>query len=87
MTDLEFTSPVRCYNGAYDDESQRVLDAQDAALAKIRLTEPQARVTYLPMEGTYMVHSWGRPLSAEHSTRGSALSDALERVNSKEKTE
>ena len=39
---LEFTQVVRCYNGAYDSASQRVLDNQKAVLAAVCEVE-QAR--------------------------------------------
>lgn len=80
MDNLEFTAPVRCYNGAFDSASQRVLDAQDAALALIRTVEPEAHVTYFPVEQQYVVHVWGRELSAYAPTRGAALTDALRRL-------
>lgn len=32
---LEFTQGVRCYNGAYDSASQRVLDNREAVLKAI----------------------------------------------------
>lgn len=77
---LEFTAPIRCYDGAYDSASQRVLDAQEEALCRIRLKEPEAWVTYHPAEGTFVVHVCGRPLSDYCDTKGSALADALRRI-------
>lgn len=76
--ELEFTQPVRCYDGAFDSASQRVLDNQDALLAKIREREPEAHVTYFPAEGRHQVHVWGRPLSNMRSSRGSALLEAFQ---------
>lgn len=72
---------VRCYWGAYDSASQAALDAQDKALRIIKTKEPEAHVTYFPVEHEYQVHAWGRPLSGFHSTRAAALWDALERLN------
>ena len=77
---LEFTQPVRCYDGAFDSASQKVIDAQNAALVKIRTVEPEAHVTYHPEGGDVVVHVWGRLLSGYHKSRGSALSDALRRL-------
>lgn len=77
---LEFTQPIRCYNGAFDTASQRILDAQDGALTAIRRTEPKAHVTFFPMEEEWVVHVYGRQLSSYHKSKGSALADALERL-------
>lgn len=81
MVDLEFTAPIHCYDGAYDSRSQRVIDAQVEALRLIQLREPEAHVTFFPVEGEWVVHSWGRELSAYHETKGSALADALRRLD------
>jgi hypothetical protein len=81
MTNLEFTQPIRCYDGAFDSASQRVLDAQAEALKRIREVEPDAICTYFPSESQYVVHAWGRTISAYCSTRGSALADALEKLH------
>lgn len=77
---LEFTAVVRCYNGAFDGASQRVLDARAEVMAAIREVEPKAHVTYFPVEGTWQVHVWGRALSAHSASMGVALLDALGRV-------
>ncbi len=76
MSSLEFTQPIRCYYGSFDSASQRVVDAQAAALAEIRQREPEAHVTYHSPDG-FVVHVWGRPLSGYHQTRGAALAEAL----------
>lgn len=76
LDNLEFTAPVRCYWGALDSASQRVLDNQNAVLAAIREVEPEAHVTYFPMEGEWVVHVWGRPLSGYRQTKGAALAEA-----------
>lgn len=81
MPQLEFTAPIRCYDGAYDSATQCVINAQAEALRQIRLKEPEAWVTYHPAEGTFVVHVWGRPLSDYCDTKGSALADALRRLS------
>lgn len=78
--ELDFTQPIRCYDGAFDSASQRVIDAQKLALEKIRQHYPKAIVTYHPAEEFFVVHEWGLALSAECSTRGSALRNAMERL-------
>lgn len=76
LDNLEFVHVVRCYWGAYDSKTQRVIDNQNACLAAIRATEPEARVTYFPMEEVWQVHVWGRPLSGYRASKGSALAEA-----------
>lgn len=78
--ELEFTSPIKCYNGAFDSKTQRVMEAQDRTLKLIRSKEPGAWVTYFPLEEQYIVHVYGRELSCYTSTRGSALADAYNRL-------
>lgn len=76
---LEFTQPIKCYNGAYDSATQRVMDAQARALKAIQKHEPDAHVTHFPGDGTWVVHVWGREISSYHQTKGAALHDALRR--------
>lgn len=78
--DLEFTRSIRCYNGAFDSETQRVLDNQKRALDMIRTKEPEAHVTHFPMEGGWCVHVWGRELSSFCNTKGAALYSAMFRL-------
>lgn len=87
LDNLEFTQGVRCYNGAYDSASQRVLDAREEVLRAIRQIEPDAHCTYYAVgpcdagEGeVYMVHVWGRPLSGYHKTKGAALTEAYRKL-------
>jgi len=80
LDNLEFTQTVRCYWGAFDSASQRVLDNQDAVLKEILKKEPEAHVTYFPVEEQYVVHVWARELSGYHQTRGAALADAYRKL-------
>lgn len=81
MYDLDFTQQIRCYNGAFDSTSQRVIDAQEKAMLKIRTVEPEAHVTYTHgIDGGYTIHVWGRELSAYHSTYGGALREVLDKL-------
>lgn len=75
--DLEFSKPISCYNGCFDDATQRILNNQVLALELIRTKEPEAHVTYFPMEEEYVVHVWGKEISKYHKTIGSALKDAM----------
>lgn len=77
MLDLEIHGPVRCYNGCYDSRTQATIDRQNAALARIQAACPDARCTYYPAEGYYMVHVNGWPISDEEPTRGAAITSAL----------
>ena len=77
---LEFTQPIRCYDGAYDSATQRVIDAQTAALKEIRRHEPEAHVTFHPADDRWVVHVWGRTISDYTPSKGSALADALRRL-------
>lgn len=85
--ELEFTRPVRCYNGAFDSASQRVLDNRKAVLNAIRKVEPDAHASYFAVgpvdtdeSEVYMVHVWGRPLSGYHKSMGAALIEAHRNV-------
>lgn len=73
---LEFTQGVRCYNGAYDSASQRVLDNREAVLKAIREVEPEAHCAFHHGSEEFVVHVWGRPLSGYHKTKGAALTEA-----------
>lgn len=84
LDSLEFTAPVKCYNGAFDSKSQQVLDAQDEVLRLVQQKEPRAHVTYFPGEEEFVVHVLGRQLSAYHKTRGAALADAFRRLGLEE---
>lgn len=79
--DLEVTGPVQCYNGCFDSATQQVLDRQEEAMAWVRKHEPDAHVTYFATEEQYLVHVYGRPLSAYAKTRGAAIHDACQRLS------
>lgn len=80
---LDFTKTVRCYNGAFDSASQRVLNDRDTLLKEIQKAVPEARVTYHPGDEEYVVHVWGRPLSGYHKTYAAALLEAFNNVFSR----
>lgn len=71
---------MRCYNGCPDSEMQALHNHQEALLREVRRHEPEAVCTRFPMEETFQVHVWGRPLSGHHSSRSEALSAALARL-------
>jgi hypothetical protein len=70
---------ARCYNGCWDSETQRQIDAEEAQMALLRTFEPQAHCTYFPIEGRYQIHVFGKPLSEFHGTRATAIAEALKR--------
>ncbi len=78
--DLEFKQLVRCYNGAFDSDSQEIIDKRERVLEEIRKLEPDAHVTFFPVEGQYMVHAFGRELSKYAPSKGAALADAYNRL-------
>lgn len=81
IPDLELPRNIRCYNGCYDSTTQRQLDRQSEVLDLIKRKEPEAHVTYYPVEEEYLVHVWGRPLSGYHKTSAGALTDAYWRLH------
>ena len=76
---LEVTN-AKCYDGAWDSRTQEVFKNQDFVLAKIREKEPEAHVTYFPVEELHVVHCWGREISSYTPTKGSALLDAYKKL-------
>lgn len=80
LSRLEIVGPVSCYNGCYDSKTQRALDAQEEVLKAIKTKEPEAHITYFPLEQQFQVHAWGRPLSGFFSTRAAAISDAYTKL-------
>jgi hypothetical protein len=82
---LDFTHPVKCYDGAYDSKSQRVLDARREAMRLIREREPEAHATFHNSShygpGGTVIHVWGREISGYHSTYADALRDAMARLD------
>ena len=81
--DLELPASIKCYDGAFDSETQRILDNQEKAMALIRAKEPDAHCTYFFIEQEYVVHVYGRAISAYTKSRGSALADAMNRLKIK----
>lgn len=77
---LALPASIKCYNSCYDSATQRVLDEQEKILGAIKRIEPDAHVTYFPVEGQHVVHVYGRELSGYHSTRGAAIADAYNRM-------
>jgi hypothetical protein len=71
---------LRCYNGAWDSKATALFAEQDAAMAKLRRSEPKAHCTYFPMEGKFQVHVWGRQLSGLRHSKLEALNEALDRL-------
>lgn len=80
LSRLEVVGPVSCYNGCYDSKTQRALNAQEEVLKAIKTKEPEAHITYFPLEQQFQVHAWGRPLSGFFSTRAAAISDAYTKL-------
>lgn len=61
------------------------IERQQIVLAKIREREPEAHVTFFPVERQFVVHVWGRELSGYHPSRAAALVDAYHRLYPEEK--
>lgn len=80
LDNLDLTRAHRDAYGFINPAGQRVLDNRAAVLAAIREREPEAHVTFFPVEQQYQVHVWGRPLSEMHPTYGSALAAAYRKV-------
>lgn len=79
--DLEFMQHIRCYYGAYDSASQRVIDNQARALKMLsKACEDEIACTFHSAPDVYCVHSWGK-IMAEGSTRGAAIANAMEKMN------
>lgn len=68
---------MRCYNGCPDDELQALINKSDALEKAVRTIEPTAHCTYFPVEETFHVHAYGRPISLYHKSRIAALEYAL----------
>ena len=67
----------RIYNGCPDSKMRDRLDKEDNQMKRIKAFEPEAHATYFPLEGQYMIHVYGRPLSGMHYSRGDALDEVL----------
>lgn len=74
----------KCYNGAWDDEANKLFAQQDALMAAIQKIEPEAHCTHFPYEGEFQVHVWGKELSGLRRSKIEALNEALARLNAKE---
>jgi hypothetical protein len=72
---------MRCYNGCWDSEATTLFAKQDKLMAELRKVEPEAYCTYFPMEGQFMVHVFGKPLSDLNSSKLGALQEALTGAN------
>ena len=57
----------------------------DELLLKIREKEPEAIVTFFPMEYQYIVHVWGKPLGNFKTTKEEALKSAIDNLYSTDK--
>jgi len=71
---------VKCYGGCFDSASSRVFKELDRVLKLIKIREPEAHVTYFPVEEYYTVHVWGRSISGEFTNLSGALYDAYCRL-------
>jgi hypothetical protein len=74
---MSIYSGHRVYDGCPDSELKRRVDSEAARLAELRRSEPEAHATYFPVEGCWMIHVWGRPLSDMYHSRAEALDAAL----------
>lgn len=70
----------RVYDGQPDDTMQARLDTEAALLIEINKTYPQAIASYFPVEGKWLIHSWGYALSDMFANKGDALTNALKRL-------
>ena len=57
----------------------------DDLLTKVRKKEPEAIVTFFPMEHQYIVHVWGKPLGNFKTTKEEALESAIDNLYSTDK--
>ena len=57
----------------------------DNLLLRIREKEPEAIVTFFPVEYQYIVHVWGKPLGNFKTTREEALKSAIDNLYSTDK--
>jgi hypothetical protein len=55
--DLIISHGVKCYWGAFDSKTQRVIDNQEKALKLIRTVHPNAKTCYFPVDGYYNLHT------------------------------
>jgi hypothetical protein len=77
---LEFSGTIKCYNGAFDSASQRVINNRAKVLEAIRKVEPEAHITFHYGSEIWIVHVWGKSISGEHKYYGNALLDACDKL-------
>lgn len=82
LPELEFSQGIRCYNGAYDSESQRIINNRNTVMAEIKELIPEAHLVYFPGEEKHQVWVKNRPLTEEFSSAGAALAAAYEVASS-----
>jgi hypothetical protein len=79
--DLIISHGVKCYWGAFDSKTQRVMDNREKALKLIRTVHPNAQTCYFPVEGYYSLHT-GSPeykdICSPEYDRGSVIWAGLE---------
>ena len=74
----------RVYNGAMSDDLCEYFAALDALEAELKKKDPNAWVTYFPVEGFYMASTWRDgefvQLTGEHFTKRAAILEAMENI-------
>ena len=80
LDDLIMPKSIKCFNGAFESNVRKIQDNQDKALRMIQECEPEAHITYYPVEEQWKVHVWGKPLSDMFYDKGLAIWDALKRL-------
>lgn len=80
---MRMPADVRCYNGAFDSKSAAAIRHQENAMHLLRSREPEAHITYFPVEAMFQAHVWGRPLSGMRATKADAIADALDNTDPK----
>ena len=76
---------MKCYNGCPGPKLQTYLDELGELSKELRELNPEARCTHFPMEGKYVVHIWGKPLTKFKDSRLEAIESAIEVLRKKEK--
>lgn len=80
LEELLINHQVKCYYGAFDSKTERVMSKQEKALEKIRTIHPNAKTCYFPVECYYSLHT-GYPdykdIVPPQYERGQVIYDAL----------
>ena len=79
LENLTINHQVKCYWGAFDSKTERVMKNQDDALKLIQTIHPNAKTCYFPVEGTYDLHT-GYPeykTICTESSKGEAIYSGL----------